>query len=111
MLKGLSEALKGVNGGYELNRLIGAFGGFVFIVSTVVFVGHDVIYKGKEFDLVAYCLSFPGGIAVVAGCVAGAVAIKDTFVARAKITEQTGAVPVAPPAGPSVEPKELGNEN
>lgn len=107
MLKGLSSALKGVNGGYELNRVVGAFGGFVFIISVVIFVGHDVIIKGKEFDVVAYCLSFPGGIAGIVTSIAGAVAWKDNAVAKAKITEKTGAIPVAAPAGPEVAPEDL----
>lgn len=89
----ITNALKGIGGQYELNRLVGAFGGVAFIVSTVVFMAWDVMWKGREFDVTAYCLAFPAGIGAVVAAIAGAVAWKDKAVATAKVIEQTGAQP------------------
>jgi hypothetical protein len=91
MIEKLSSIFKGVNGGYEVNRFIGAVGGIVYIVGAHVFVAWDMA-KGHAFDLVAYCLAFPGGLAAVVGGTAGAVALKDSYVARAKTETAAAAV-------------------
>jgi hypothetical protein len=93
MFEGLSNALRGIGGHYELNRLVGAFGGVAYVVCANIFVGYEVFYLGKGFDLTAYCLAFPGGLAVVAGGTAAAISLKDRNVASSKVIEQTGAVP------------------
>lgn len=100
-MKGLLNALRGISGEFELNRVVGAFGGFAYVIGANGFVAWGMI-KGREFDLIAYCTAFPGGLAVVVGAIAGAVAWKDKGVATAKVMEQTGAIPVAAPAGPRV---------
>jgi hypothetical protein len=97
---GLANALKGIGGEFELNRLVGFFGGVAYVICANIFVGYEVFYLGKEFDITAYCLAFPGGLAVIAGGTAGAIAWKDKAVASAKVTEQTGTIPAAPPQGP-----------
>ena len=93
MMHGFSTALRGISGEYELSRLVGFFGGIVYVIGTHIFVGYEVFWLGREFDVTAYCLAFPGGLAVVAGGTAGAVAWKDKAVASAKVIAQTGAVP------------------
>jgi len=102
MMTGISNALKGIGGQYELNRLVGAFGGITYVIAAPTLVAWDVVAKGREFDIVAFCAAFPGGLGVVVGAIAGAVAWKDKGVASAKVIEQTGAVPVAAPDGPRV---------
>lgn len=101
MFRGLSEALKGVNGGYELNRLVGAFGGFVYVIGAQAFMAWH-LWHGNDFDVTAYCLAFTGGLATLAGGTAAAVAIKDRNVASAKVIEQTGAVPTPAKDGAKV---------
>lgn len=86
MIRGLSNALKGIGGEYELNRVVGAFGGIAYIVGANGFVAWHLV-RGGEFDLIAYCAAFPGGLGVVVGAIAGAVALKDRNVAVAKQTE------------------------
>ncbi len=88
----ITNALKGTNGEFELNRLVGAFGGVVFIVTTPAFVAWQ-IHNGGTFDITAYCLAFSAGIAGVSGGTALAIAHKDKNVASAKVIAQTGAVP------------------
>lgn len=103
----LSTLFKTSAGEYEINRVVGAIGSMFYIVGTHIFVGVDVILKGREFDVTAYCLAFPGGLGVCVGAIAGAVALKDRGVATAKIIADTGAVPAPPPAGPPVNPDEV----
>lgn len=96
------SALRGIGGQFEITRVLGGFGALAYCVSVNVFVGWEVMADGKNFDLVAYCLSFPGGLVAIIGAAAGAASWKDKGVASAKIIEQTGAVPTKPPEGPRV---------
>lgn len=99
-----NSIFKTANGEFEINRVIGALGSLSYVVGANLFVAWDVLVKGREFDVTAYCLAFPGGLGVAVGSIGVAVAVKDRGVATAKIITDTGAVPTAPPAGPSVEP-------
>jgi hypothetical protein len=94
MIAGFSEALRGANGGYELNRVNGFLGGLAYVVcgNVVAFI--------TGASLTEYCLAFPAGLAAVVGGSSLAVSIKDKAVASAKVIETTGAVPTPPPAGP-----------
>lgn len=99
--------LKTATGEFEINRVVGAFGSLAYIVGTHVFMAYDVFIKDRPFDVTAYCLAFPGGLAVAVGAIAGAVTLKDRGVATAKVINQTGAIPTPPPAGPPVEPEKV----
>lgn len=101
-----SEFLRASNGGLEINRLVGFIGGIAYVIGAHVFVGYEVLWLGKAFDITAYCLAFPGGLAVVVGGTAGAVALKDRQVASAKVIEATGSKPATPPApAPTAQPE------
>ncbi len=95
-------ALRGIGGEYEITRVLGGFGALAYCASVILFVGWEVIWLGKPFDLVAYCTAFPGGLVFIIGVAAGSASIKDRNVASARVTERTGAIPAAPPAGPEV---------
>lgn len=95
------NALKGIGGEYEVQRVLGAFGTLTYSIAAPVFVAVGVI---KDVSLTEFCLAYPPGLAACIGATAGAIALKDRNVASAKVIEQTGAVPTAPPAGPSVRP-------
>ncbi len=99
----ITSALKGIGGEFELNRLVGAFGGVVFIVTVPGFVGWDMA-RGRAFDVTAYCLAFPGGIAGIVGAIAGAVGWKDQKVAAAKVLQDTGAIPAPSRGVPELAP-------
>jgi hypothetical protein len=101
-LGGLTHALRGINGGFEINRLISGVGGLAYIIGAHVFVGYEVLWLGHSFDITAYCLAFPGGLAALLTGTAGAVAIKDRNVASAAVTAATGTVPTPAPDGPQV---------
>lgn len=87
------NALKGIGGEFEINRLVGAFGSVVYVIGAHAFLTYEVFWLGKAFDLGTYCLTFPTGLGVAVGAIAGAVALKDRQVASAKVISQTGAVP------------------
>lgn len=101
------DAVKGISGNYEINRLIGAIGSIIYVIGANAFTAYEVVWKANAFDITAYCLAFPGGLAVAVGATAGAVAIKDRAVASATVTRDTGKIPAAPPAGPSVSEGEV----
>ena len=105
-MQGFTNLLRGIGGEFELNRVVGFFGGIVYVVCANFFVWYRVVYKGGEFDIVAYCTAFPGGLAVVAGGTALAVAVKDRNVASSKVIQQTGSKPATPPApAPHAQPE------
>lgn len=105
ILPGLTNALRGISGEFELVRSVGAFGVTAYILGANAFVAWNMA-NGEKFDVTAYCLAFPGGLAVAYGAIAGAAAYKDRGVATAQVIRDTGAVPTPPPAGPQV-PTEL----
>lgn len=82
----IMQALKGASGEFEINRVIGALGATAYIACANGFVAYDVLWLGHDFDLTAYCLSFPTGLGVAVGSIAGAVAVKDRNVAKARVT-------------------------
>ena len=92
IFSGLSNALKGIGGEYEITRLIGGCGAVAYVVFTHAFLAWNQL-KGVHFDLATYCLAFPAGLGVAVGATAGAASLKDRHVASSRIITQTGAVP------------------
>jgi hypothetical protein len=88
--------LRGIGGDFEINRVLGAVGTFAYIVGAHAFEAYDVIWKGNDFNVTAYCLAFPGGLGVAVASIAGAVALKDRNVAVAKATDANTAQVGAP---------------
>lgn len=87
----LFNALKGITGEYEVQRVLGAFGTIVYVVMAPAF-----IWAGKvQASLEAFCLAYPAGIAACIGATAGAIALKDRSVASAKAKEAETAAVVA----------------
>ena len=78
------NALKGIGGEYEIQRILGAIGSLVYIVSAPAF-----IWAGKvTATLDTFCIVYPAGLGVCIGATAGAIALKDRQVAAAKVTEK-----------------------
>lgn len=99
----LFNALKGIGGEFEVQRVLGAFGTVVYIVTAPA-----LVWAGKvtaSFD--SFCIAYPAGIAACLAATAGSIALKDRQVATAKIISETGAIPAAPPAGPPVPTDEV----
>ncbi|MDQ2763829.1 MAG: hypothetical protein M3Y22_10215 [Pseudomonadota bacterium] len=91
--------LKGIGGEFEINRVVGAVGGLAYVVGAHLFLAIDVLWLRHPFDLTAYCLSFPAGLGVAVGSIAGAVAVKDRSVAKAIQTRDGTNAPTDPPQG------------
>lgn len=74
------NALKGVTGEFEIQRVLGATGTLVYIVTAPALVWARIVAVSFE----GFCLAFPAGLAACVGATAGAIALKDRQVARAK---------------------------
>lgn len=88
----LFNALKGIGGEFEVQRVLGAFGTVVYIVTAPA-----LVWAGKvtaSFD--SFCIAYPAGIAACLAATAGSIALKDRQVATAKIISETGADPRRP---------------
>lgn len=107
-MKSILNALKGIGGEYEVQRVLGAFGSITYTVAAPAFVAVGVI---KDVSLTEFSLAFPAGLAACIGATAGAIALKDRNVATSKVIEQTGAVPTAPPAGPRVHQEAMADQS
>lgn len=76
----LLNALRGINGDYEVQRVLGAFGTLTYIVTPPA-----LIWAGKvQVTIAEFCVAYPAGLAACITATAGAIAIKDRQVAKAK---------------------------
>ena len=75
------EALKGIGGTYEVQRILGAAGTLTYVICVPVFVGTGLI---DGVSVTEFCLAYPSGLAGCVGATAGAIAIKDRNVAVAR---------------------------
>lgn len=99
------DALRGVGGHYEITRVLGGFGCLAYCLAANGFVGYEVLWLGKDFDLSTYCTVFPLGLAGIIAAAAGSAAVKDRQVANAQVITKTGSKPADPPApAPVVQP-------
>ena len=98
------NAFRGIGGEFEIQRVLGAVGTVIYALSAPIFVAFGVI---KDVSITEFSLAFPTGIAACIGATAGAIALKDRNVATAKVIQDTGAIPVAPPLGPQVQPQDV----
>lgn len=98
------NALKGIGGSYEVQRILGAIGTITYVITVPVFVAIGVV---QDTSVTEFCIAYPGGLAACIGATAGAIALKDRNVASAKIIEQTGAVPTRPVAGLAAQPEDV----
>jgi hypothetical protein len=74
------NALKGVTGEFEIQRVLGATGTLVYIVTAPALVWARIVAVSFE----GFCLAFPAGLAACVGATAGAIALKDRQLAKAK---------------------------
>lgn len=83
------NALKGIGGEYEVQRVLGAMGTVIYIITAPA-----LVWSGKvnvTFD--TFCIAYPAGIAACLAATAGAIAIKDRNVAKSKVIESEGEHP------------------
>jgi hypothetical protein len=85
MFAGLSNALRGIGGEYEVQRILGAFGTLTYVVAVPAFVAAG---RFGDVTVTEFCIAYPAGLAACIGATAGAIALKDRNVASAKVTER-----------------------
>ena len=76
----LLNALKGIGGDFEVQRVLGAIG-----TLTYTFTAPALVWFGKvtvSFD--SFCIAYPAGLGACILTTAGAIALKDRQVAKAK---------------------------
>src|SRR5688572_15810676 len=81
-----SNCLKGIGGEFELIRVVGFAGALVFMAGAVGFQAWNMV-NGHPFDLTAWSIAFPGGLAGILVSIGGGTSLKDRNVAVAKATE------------------------
>lgn len=79
----LLNALKGMDGGFEVQRTLGAIGTLVFILVVPAFILLGII---KDVTVSEFCTAFPFGLGSCILATSGSIAIKDRNVAAAKLT-------------------------
>jgi hypothetical protein len=80
--------LRGISGEIEIGRVLLASGGAAAIFAPIVFIACDMIFHGAHFDIVAFCASYPVGLAALSGVGVYAIGKKEQSVATAKATLQ-----------------------
>ena len=75
------NALRGVTGEFEVQRILGGLGTVTYIVAVPMFVATGVI---RDVSVTEFCLAYPAGLAACVGATAGAIALKDRQTAKAK---------------------------
>lgn len=84
-------ALKNVNGQIELGRLLLAGSGVMAIVTPIVFQGLDMAHNNWHFDVTAWCVAYPGGLAALNSIGIFAIGKKEKDVAIARQTQDIAA--------------------
>lgn len=82
--------LKGITGEFEIGRVLLASSGCAAITTPIAFQLLDMAHNGWHFDVTAWCVAYPGGLAALAGIGVFAIGNKDRNVS---IARQTAAAP------------------
>lgn len=83
--------LRGIGGELEIGRVLLGASGLAAITSPIGFQAWDMAMNGAHFDVTAWCVAYPGGLAALSGIGVFAVGKKDTAVAQAKAVTGGGA--------------------
>ena len=87
-MSGLLNALKGIGGDYEVQRILGAIG-----TLTYTFTAPALVWFGKvTVSFEGFCIAYPAGLGACILTTAGAIALKDRQVAKAKTETAAAAV-------------------
>lgn len=92
------DILRGIGGDFEIGRVSLAVGGFAAVVTPICFEIYEVGWNGGHFDVTAWCLAYPGGLAalvtsgvIVIGNKEKQVAAARQTVAQPPLDDKTGA--------------------
>lgn len=83
----ISNILRGIGGEFEIGRTLLAGSGVAAIATPIAFQIADMIHNGWHFDVTAWCVAYPGGLAALNALGVFAIGKKDTSVAAARQTQ------------------------
>jgi hypothetical protein len=81
-----SELLRGIGGDLEIGRALLALASLAAIVSPIGFQAWDMA-RGAHFDVTAWCVAYPGGLAALVTAGILGIGRKDQSVAAAHATK------------------------
>ncbi len=80
--------LRGLSGEFEIGRVYLAVSGLAGITTPIGFQIWHMIENGGVFDVTAWCVAYPGGLAALGALGVFTIGKKDEKVATAKATLQ-----------------------
>lgn len=98
------DILRGTGGDFEIGRVSLAIGGFFAVVSPIAFEVYEIGWNGGHFDVAAWCLAYPGGLATLVSSGIFVIGNKEKQVAVAR---QTAAMPPLEDKGKNPPPLDL----
>jgi hypothetical protein len=81
----LTNMLRGISGELEIGRTLLASSGIAAIFTPIGFEAWHMA-KGGLFDVTAWCVAYPGGLAALSGVGVFSIGKKDKDVATARLT-------------------------
>jgi hypothetical protein len=81
--------LRGIGGDLEIGRVSLAIGGFFAVFSPIAFEVYEIGWNGGHFDVTAWCLAYPGGLAALVTSGILVIGNKEKQVAVARLTAAT----------------------
>lgn len=82
--------LRNVAGEFELGRVYLGIGGILAMVSPIMFEAWDMYRNGAHFDVTAWCVAYPGGLAALGALGLFSIGKKERDIAQARVTTQGG---------------------
>ena len=83
----ITSILRGISGEIEIGRTLLAGSGIAAITTPIIFQLLDMAHNGWKFDVTAWCVAYPGGLAALGALGVFSIASKDKSVAVAKQTQ------------------------
>ena len=81
--------LRGIGGEVEIGRALLALASLAAIASPIGFQAWDMV-RGAHFDVTAWCVAYPGGLAALVTAGILGIGRKDQNVAAARATRTAG---------------------
>jgi len=99
--------LRGLSGNFEIGRVC-LVGGTVFaIVTPIIFESYEIGWNKGHFDVTAWCLAYPGGLAALNALGVFAIGNKEKQVATAQVVRDTGSQPGSAAPAPTGVPAQV----
>lgn len=83
-MKRLLDILRGIGGEFEIGRVSLVISGFFAITTPIGFEIYEIGWNGGHFDVTAWCIAYPGGLAALSGLGIFTVGAKEKQVAQAR---------------------------